>query len=705
VIDSLLVANRGEIAVRIFRTCKRLGIRAIGVYSDADAQALHVAEADEAYRIGPSPASLSYLNVEAILSAARQAGAHAIHPGYGFLAENADFAQAVLDAGLVWVGPPVGAMRALGDKSRAKALAEQHGVPLLPGYHGADRSPNALAEHARRIGYPVLIKASRGGGGRGMRVVEAPEGFDEALQAAKREASASFGDDHVLLERYVRRPRHIEVQIFGDLHGHLIHLGERECSIQRRHQKLIEESPSPGVDASLRGRMTEASLRLARAAGYANAGTVEFLLDDDGEFAFLEVNARLQVEHPVTEAVTGLDLVELQLRVASGEPLPIAQADVKFEGHAIEARVIAEDPLAGFLPSSGTVETFEHPGVLMNTPHPRPLPARGEGVPVDSMREYQIPASPLEGTSRENRAREGWHVVRVDTWVKNGTRVSPYYDSLLAKVIAHAADRAAAASTLADALQEVWIDGVADNVDLLLATIDQPAFLNGDLHTGFLDEHRVLEDLAEVPPPVMAAVSALDSLGTSRYAEDPWRMQTSWRLGRVDQPAAWIRAGRTHAATVSAELTGDGVVVNTGSDRLAVRSIGREAPRSRVSVDRRSLTVWDHDDRRVVEWQGRSYRFRRPAGLSVAATAGDRGARGGAGRLTAPMPGRVVKIAVTLGQRVGQNQPLIVLEAMKMEHVIEAPHAGVVTEVCVQVGEQVSGGAQLLTLGSEAVTK
>src|SRR5579859_2128274 len=343
---SVLVANRGEIAMRIFRTCKRLGLRSIGVYSDADAQAMHVGAADEAYRLGPAPASQSYLNVEAILAAAKRAHAQAIHPGYGFLAENADFAQAVLAAGLVWIGPPVNAMRALGDKARAKTLAEQHGVPLLRGYHGADQSPGQLAEQAKQIGYPVLIKASAGGGGRGMRVVAAAADFEEALEGARREARASFGDDRILLERYVGRPRHVEVQIFGDQFGHLIHLGERECSIQRRHQKLIEETPSPAVDAPLRARMTGAALRLAGAAGYANAGTVEFLIDEqDGEFAFLEVNARLQVEHPVTEAVTGLDLVEMQLRVAAGEPLPMTQDDVKFDGHAIEARVIAEDAL------------------------------------------------------------------------------------------------------------------------------------------------------------------------------------------------------------------------------------------------------------------------------------------------------------------------------------------------------------------------
>jgi 3-methylcrotonyl-CoA carboxylase alpha subunit len=654
VIDSLLVANRGEIALRIFHTCQRLGIRAIGVYSDADAQALHVAAADEAHRIGPAPASQSYLNIDAILSAASRAKARAVHPGYGFLAENAEFAQAVIDAGLIWVGPPVSAMRALGDKARAKALAKQHGVPLLAGYHGADQTPDALAEHARRIGYPVLIKASAGGGGRGMRLVEDAADFAEAVQAARREARASFGDDHVLLERYVRRPRHVEVQIFGDLHGHLIHLGERECSIQRRHQKLLEESPSPAVDPDLRQRMGDAALQLARAAGYANAGTVEFLLDENGQFVFLEVNARLQVEHPVTEAVTGLDMVELQLRVAAGEPLPLGQSDVGFRGHAIEVRVIAEDPLAGFLPSNGTIERFRSP-----------------------------------------------EFVRVDTWVKDGTQISPYYDSLLAKVIAHGPDRGAAAARLARALGEMRVDGVKNNVDLLLAVVEHPAFLAGDLHTGFLDQHPIVAELNHVPPGVVAAASALDVLAAPRES-DPWRAQSGWRLGRVDQPAAWTRAGQTHTARVTAPLDADGVDVAIGSEVMRVPMVDADAICARLKVDGQTISVeTDGPDRRVARWANRTYRLQRPGPLSVTDTARDRGAHGGAGRLTAPMPGRVVKIAVAQGQRVGQNQPLITLEAMKMEHVIEAPHPGVVTDLHVQVGDQVPSGAQLLTLGSE----
>jgi 3-methylcrotonyl-CoA carboxylase alpha subunit len=655
VIDSVLIANRGEIAVRIIATCRRLGVRTIAVYSDADARALHVAEADSAVRLGPAPAAESYLNQQAILDAARASGARAIHPGYGFLSENAAFAQAVIDQGLIWIGPTPAAMRAVGDKARAKALAEQHGVPVLPGYHGDDQSTQRLRAEADRIGYPVLIKASAGGGGRGMRVVEAPDAFADALEAARREAMASFGDERVLLERYVRRPRHVEIQVFGDRAGNLVHLGERECSIQRRHQKLVEESPSPAVDAALRARMGEAALRLARAAGYTNAGTVEFLLDsaDHGQFAFLEVNARLQVEHPVTEAVTGLDLVELQLRVAAGEPLPLSQADVRLEGHAIEVRLIAEDVLGSFLPSSGRIERVVLP---------------------DS--------------------------VRTDTWIVAGTDVSPYYDSLLAKVIGHGSTRADAAQRLAQAMRQTWIDGdVADNIDLLLATLEHPAFLSGDLATDFLEAHGIVESLAEVPPPVMAAASALDALAAP--TGDPWLATTGWRIGRFDQPAAWSRAGRFHTARVSVVLDGAGVEVAADAAILRARALGpTDGLRRRVSVDGEALTVWDQHDRRVVEWQRRSYRLRAPQPLTVEQTASDRGSAGGVGQLSAPMPARVVKLIVAEGDHVHQNQPLVVLEAMKMEHVVEAPHAGVVSQVCVTVGEQVRSGARLLVLGA-----
>ncbi|MBV9581426.1 MAG: biotin/lipoyl-binding protein [Chloroflexi bacterium] len=644
------------------RTCQRLGLRTVAVYSDADARALHVAVADDSVHIGGSRAADSYLNPTRILDAARTSNARAIHPGYGFLSENADFAQAVLDAGLLWIGPPPGAMRALGDKARAKALAERAGVPLLAGYHAEDQSPSTLKAQADRIGYPVLIKASAGGGGRGMRVVHLASDFDSALEGAQREARASFGDDRVLLERYVERPRHVEVQILGDVHGALVHLGERECSIQRRYQKLIEESPSPAVDADLRQRLGQAALRLAHAAGYWNAGTVEFLVDQDGAFAFLEVNARLQVEHPVTEAITGLDLVELQLRVAAGEPLGLTQADIVFAGHAIEARVIAEDPLSGFLPSSGTLEVFRAP---------------------DS--------------------------VRVDTWVHDGTTVSPYYDSLLAKVIAYDVSRVAAARRLADALCEMRIGGVRHNVDLLLATVQSPAFLAGRLDTHFIEEHRLLQELAEVPGEVLAAAVALDRLATPPVG-DPWQARTSWRQARLDQPAAWTRAGRSHAVRISSvagdlneirvdvNLDGDSQSAATATRNVVSHHARLGATRERVVVDGEMLNVADHGGLRVVEWQGRSYRLDRARAVRVDDVASTRQSGGESGQLTAPMPGRIVKLAVAIGDQVAQNQPLVVLEAMKMEHVVEAPHAGSVAEVHVRENDQVSAGELLVTL-------
>jgi 3-methylcrotonyl-CoA carboxylase alpha subunit len=646
-LSPVLVANRGEIAVRVMATCRSLGLRTVAVYSDADANSSHVAAADLAVHIGASPATESYLNQDRILAAARDCAARAIHPGYGFLAENAEFAQRVIDQGLVWIGPSPAAMRAIGDKAAAKALAEQHAVPLLAGYHGADQALDVLREHAERMGYPLLIKASAGGGGRGMRVVERQEDLEAALEAARREAAASFGDDRVLLERYVARPRHVEVQILGDNQGNLVYLGERECSVQRRYQKLVEESPSPAVDADLRRRMGEAALRLARAATYSNAGTVEFILDDRGEFAFLEVNARLQVEHPVTEAITGLDLVELQLRVASGEALSFTQGDVRIDGHAIEARVIAEDPLAGFLPSSGRLSRFSAP----------------TGV-------------------------------RVDTWVGDGTTVSPYYDSLLAKVVAHAPTRVAAIHELANALRDLRIVGVRHNVDLLLATLESPAFLAGELHTGFLLEHHVLESLEQLPLEVLAAASAVDHLRP--HVQDPWSASSGWRMARLEQPTAWMRAGRLHRASVTADLDGSGLTVS-GDDRAVhvERLVGDVA-----FVDGEKLVVIGDDVWRVVEWQGRSYRLERAAAVTVEETAGDASHRGGEGSLLAPMPGRIVKVAVGEGDHVQQNQPLVVLEAMKMEHVVEAPYAGIVTELRVSVGEQVSSGARLLSLGS-----
>jgi 3-methylcrotonyl-CoA carboxylase alpha subunit len=651
--ESVLIANRGEIAVRIIRTCRGLGVRSIALYSDADARAMHVAEADEAFRIGPPPAAESYLNSAAIIDIARRAHAEALHPGYGFLAENAEFAQACLDAGLVWVGPSPAAMRALGDKAQAKRLAERLGVPLLAGYHGADQDPQTLQREAERIGFPLLIKASAGGGGRGMRIVESSDQIAEALEAAKREAMAAFGDDRVLVERYVERPRHVEVQILADQHGHVVHLGERECSIQRRNQKLIEESPSPAVDARLREQMGAAAIQLATAAGYSNAGTVEFLLDERGGFAFLEVNARLQVEHPVTEALTGLDLVELQLRVAAGEQLPFTQQEVRLNDHAIEARVVAEDALAGWVPSSGRIEAFWFP-----------------------------------------------RSIRCDTWITPGATVSPYYDSLLAKVIACGATRAGAIDRLAEALAIAELEGVEHNLDVLLSTVQHPAFEAGELHAAFLDEHAIVGDVARVPPEVLAAASALDFL-VAESASDPWRGPPAWRPGRLEQPAAWMRAGRAHAARVTAELNQSGVLVTVGEATLPVRPLGSAGrAQQRLRVGNRAVDlVQQGSERLVAQFEERSYRLYKPWPLRIEDTLGDHGSAVGPGRLTAPMPGRIVKLAVHKGDHVRPNQPLVVLEAMKMEHVVEAPHAGVIHEVCVQHGQQVTAGTVLVELG------
>ncbi len=563
---SVLVANRGEIALRVMRTCRRLGIRTIAVASDADWDAPHVHAADEAVRIGAGPAAESYLRADAILDAARATGADAVHPGYGFLSERAEFAEACEAAGLAWIGPPAAAMRRLGDKARAKALAETSGVPVLPGYHGEAATDEDLAAQAAGIGYPLLVKASAGGGGRGMRVVREAGGLSEALAAARREAAASFGDDRLLLERYVERPRHVEVQVLGDAHGALVHLGERECSVQRRHQKLIEESPSPAVSPETRAAMGEAALRLARAAGYRNAGTVEFLLDEAGAFFFLEVNARLQVEHPVTEAVTGLDLVEQQLRVAAGEPLGFTQDDVRLDGHAMELRVVAEDAAAGFLPSTGVVTAFDLP----------------DGV-------------------------------RVDTGVAAGSTVSPYYDSLLAKVVAHGRDRGATIACLVDALDGTRIEGVETNLDLLAAVLAEPAFVAGDLHTGFLDEHAIAARLAEVPGEALAAAAASRSLGpgsppasrVTAEVHDPWRVAVPWRTGRIGEPLRWQVGGSTRTTRTSV-LPGAGAAQRGGRRRRVGRHPHRRRP---------GLGLGDRDRRRD--------RARAPGGRSQAGRDGD----------------------------------------------------------------------------------
>ncbi len=593
---SVLIANRGEIAVRVERTCRRLGIRTVAVYSDADAGALHVALADAAVRIGPPPPSESYLRIGAILDAASREGAEAVHPGYGFLAENPDFAQACLDAGLVWVGPSPAAMRRLGDKAQARALAQELGVPVLPGLALDDVDRRLLPERAAAIGLPLLIKASAGGGGRGMRLVQSLDELDVQLEAARREARASFGDDRLLLERFVPHARHVEAQLLGDAGGRLLVLGERECSIQRRNQKLIEETPSPAVDSALRSRLVDTARTLGHAVDYTSAGTVEFVLDQQGAFAFLEVNTRLQVEHPVTEMVTGLDLVELQLRVAAGESLPPELAELAPIGHAIEARVVAEDPLLGFVPSTGRIETFD-------------LPA----------------------------------YVRVDSGVRAGDLVSTAYDSLLAKVIVAGRDRAGAVDALADALRQCRVRGVQTNLDLLLAVVETPAFRDGALETGFLQEHHVLARLAEVPSEALAAAAAADFF-VPQASDDPWRQLRPWRLGRLGQPSRWRLGAREWLMGVTFEPDSARPRVTVAGATHQVTWLGSDGQGvGQAHVDGRLATVRDLLGERQVGWLGRSYRLERAPPPSVEA-AGPGGGRGtdASGVLTAPMPGRVL---------------------------------------------------------------
>ena len=656
-----------------------MGIRTVAVYSDADARSSFVRAADTAVRLGPGPAAESYLRMDAILGAAATTGAEAIHPGYGFLAENAAFAEAVETAGLVWVGPPAAAMRALGDKARAKALAEANGVPVLPGYHGEAASDEELAARAAGIGFPLLVKASAGGGGRGMRVVRSADALPEALAGARREAAAAFGDDRLLLERYLELPRHVEVQVLGDANGTLVHLGERECSVQRRHQKLIEESPSPVVSADLRAAMGEAALRLTRAAGYRNAGTVEFLLDESGAFFFLEVNARLQVEHPVTEAVTGLDLVEQQLRVAAGEPLGFSQADVRADGHAMELRIVAEDVGAGFLPATGVVTALD------------------------------LPAG-----------------VRVDTGIATGSVVSSFYDSLLAKVIAHGWDRADTIASLRDALDATRIEGVATNLDLLAAVLDEPAFAAGDLDTGFLDAHRVVERLAAVPDEVVAAAAAARSLApmtapvqapapataaegpaadrppvpmSAAASGSPWLSGRPWRHGRSGERTRWLAGGREREALTTVAPGLDGATVTVDGHAIVAAWLGGHADDGwSVVVAGDPALVRPAVGARVAEtvtWRGRRHRIALAPPPSAETLTSDADAPDA---LVAPMHGRIVRIHVSLGDHVRANAPLLVLEAMKMEHVIAATAPGRVTKLHVGVGDQVSRGAPLVDL-------
>jgi propionyl-CoA carboxylase alpha chain/3-methylcrotonyl-CoA carboxylase alpha subunit len=663
---SVLVANRGEIARRVFRTARRMGLATIAVYSDADAEAPHVREADHALRLGPAPARESYLDPALVLAAAKVSGAQAIHPGYGFLSENADFAEAVIAAGLVWVGPPPSAIRAMGLKDAAKKLMAEAGVPVTPGYYGEDQSPERLSAEAQATGYPVLIKAVAGGGGKGMKRVEAAADFADALASAQREAKSAFGDDRVLIEKYIARPRHIEVQVFGDSQGQVVHLYERDCSLQRRHQKVIEEAPAPGMDAATRAAVTGAAIRAAQAVGYVGAGTVEFIADaSDGLRAdriwFMEMNTRLQVEHPVTEAVTGQDLVEWQFRVAAGEPLPLTQDQITLNGFALEARLYAEDPVRGFLPSVGRLDHFRLP--------------EEEGV-------------------------------RVDTGVEEGGEVSAFYDPMIAKLIVHDATREGAAARLAEACREVEVWPVRTNAAFLARCLDDPDFVAGDVDTGFIPAR--LERLIAAAPSAdvrtaalaLAAEDAAVHVGLPPAGDrfSPWQATPDGLYGfRLNGPAR-----TTHRVEVDGELVeGEARPWSPGEWRWLVGEGGRleEAAVLHEQVvvgERRALGFVRAGDGAVLFDEGAAISVREVAGRGASASGPfGSGFAVSDGSLRAPMPGRIVAVQVEAGQAVAKGRPLVVLEAMKMEHALIAPFNGTVSELAVKVGDQVVEGAVL----------
>ncbi len=665
-VDTLLIANRGEIACRVAATARRLGIRTVAVYSDADAQARHVAACDMAVRIGGPEPRASYLRADVILQAARDTGAQAIHPGYGFLSENEDFARAVAQAGMTFVGPPAEAIAAMGSKSAAKTLMEKAGVPLVPGYHGDNQDAAFLQAQADAIGYPVLIKAGAGGGGKGMRVVESSAAFADALASCRREAASSFGDDRVLIERYLQKPRHIEIQVFADTHGECVYLFERDCSVQRRHQKVIEEAPAPGMTQERRRAMGDAAVAAARAVGYVGAGTVEFIAEPDGRFYFMEMNTRLQVEHPVTELITGHDLVEWQLRVAAGQPLPARQQDLRITGHAIEARLYAENPDNGFLPSIGTLMHLE-------------LPTHAAFVNGD---------------------------VRVDGGVRAGDAITPFYDPMIAKLIVHGADRDQARLRMLRALAQTRVVGVQTNAAFLGRLMRDEAFAAADLDTGLIERRRA----TLLPAPQQAGVDTLalasaawltrQGMGhASEAAADPWDARDGWRVGgRLPQQLDWADGGQMRK--VAATRQADGWTIDCGAGARAwswrVESRDANAYALRIVLDGREVggTVVAHGDQFHVFRGDTVHVLERHDALRHA---GD-DEQGHGGGLTAPMPGKIISIGVQAGDAVKKGQPLLVMEAMKMEHTISAPADGEVREVFYSVGDQVAEGAELVAL-------
>ena len=667
----ILIANRGEIAIRIMATCREMGIRTVAVYSDADRRARHVQAADEAYYIGPAPATQSYLRIDAIIDAARQSGAQAIHPGYGFLSENATFVEACDAAGIVFIGPPAAAMRLMGSKIAAKQLARSVDAPIVPGYNGAQQDDDVLFEEARRTGFPLRIKASAGGGGKGMREVYEEGDFLEQLAGARREAQNAFGDSTVFLERLIQQPRHVEIQVLGDTLGNLVYLGERECSIQRRHQKIVEESPSVALTPALRAVMGEAAVRIAKAAGYVNAGTLEFMLDADQRFYFLEMNTRLQVEHPVTELVTGLDLVRQQICIAAGEPLGLSQEQIQPRGHAIEVRLYAEDPQQDFLPSTGTIAAFVAPA--------------GPGI-------------------------------RVDSGIASGDEITQFYDPMVAKIIVYGEDRPAAIARLQAALEQTVTLGVKTNAALLLAIARHPAFREGQTHTHFLDEYGLIEaerQQAAMPPALYALYAAAlhdilrsteqsIALNVTAHAANPWLALGPWRMFGEARGVSYLYHGISYHVTLSpapgeAELwiiqAGDEAATRIGysfgSDGLVVLREGHRQARAYVSGA--------HGQTQVA-FNGQTYRFERRQPPDVDVTAHGGNVAHSQKALTAPMAGTIVKVQARDGQAVQHRQVLVILSAMKMEHTIVAPYEGTVRHVFYQEGDVVKGGAVVVEM-------
>ncbi|MBI1892096.1 MAG: acetyl/propionyl/methylcrotonyl-CoA carboxylase subunit alpha [Burkholderiales bacterium] len=675
----ILIANRGEIACRVAASARRMGIKTVAVYSEADAHAKHVAVCDEAVLIGAAPAKESYLCANKIIEVAKATGAQAIHPGYGFLSENAEFAQACTEAGLVFIGPPASAIRAMGSKSAAKTLMEKAMVPLVPGYHGDNQDPAFLQSEADKIGYPVLLKASAGGGGKGMRIVDKSADFKAALASCQREAVNSFGDDRVLIEKYLTQPRHIEIQVFADTQGNAVYLFERDCSVQRRHQKVVEEAPAPGMPPARRQAMGDAAVAAAQAVGYVGAGTVEFIANQDGSFYFMEMNTRLQVEHPVTEMITGLDLVEWQLRVAYGEVLPKLQAELDMRGHAIEVRIYAENPEKGFLPSIGTLRHLRTPSATEFSTVAMPSSHAGEG------------------------SNEGDGIVRIDSGIRRGDAIAPYYDPMIAKLIVWGKTREQALLRMSRALSEYQVVGVATNVAFLQRLIKSAPFAAAQLDTGLIERHH-----AELFPPqatlslpvlALATVSILHA-EQQVAASDPWAASSGWRMNSHLQRRFNFSDAQSDNGNASDVLVtyrregwllhyGDSaalVSIDTQSDDDWIIKIGSATIKGTVVRDEESIHVFA-DDRHAV------LHYKDPLAHANAAEAD-------AGRLTAPMPGKIIAVLVKQGAIVAKGTPLLIMEAMKMEHTIAAPTDGTVEQLLYAVGDQVAEGAQLLSLKS-----